>query len=79
MGTEQDIADLQDTISALVNIILDEQVALRALENALVDHHGLSRDVLRSHRVQMKEKQEALRAGLDSATRKIARLREPPQ
>jgi hypothetical protein len=40
VGTEQDIIDLQEVVSTLINIILDGMVEVKALEGALIERHG---------------------------------------
>ncbi len=65
MGAEKDITDLQELVSAMMELIFQGQNEIRALERVLVERHGLSLDVLSEYRA--------------AAIQQLKRFHGPPQ
>ena len=82
MGTDKDITDLQELVSAMMELIFQGQNEIRALERVLVERHGLSLEVLSEYRAAETAKATALRAAAAdtaSAIQQLKRFHRPPQ
>lgn len=71
---EDDVAALKDYVEQLLEIIFQGQAAVRGLERALVERHGLSVEFLRECQAEEEAKTDALRQTAGTAIQKLKRF-----
>ena len=84
MGTENDIADLQEMLGESVKMLLETRILVYALIGVLIEHHDLSPAVLAKYQALAEERAEKFRDAIGASTprtmlERLKRFQGPPQ